>query len=105
MIVSPPIGNAEYPINLFRAISDIPPNPAPIINNIVTSSYDIMIFETWEILTTDVRNLLFSVSALYLRFNNEPLVFSSASSKLNMRFVIINILGNLMSIVTNVRCT
>jgi hypothetical protein len=41
-----------------------------------------MIFETWEILTTDVRNLLFSVSALYLRFNNEPLVFSSASSSL-----------------------
>ena len=69
---APPTANPGYAINLFFAISDIPANPAPIISSIVISSYVVMIFEVSEILFKDFSYVLFSISALYLRFDNEP---------------------------------
>jgi hypothetical protein len=36
---TPPMMNAGYPNNLFRAISDTPPSPAGMIRSIDISSY------------------------------------------------------------------
>jgi hypothetical protein len=73
-IITPalPTANPGYPINLFFAISDIPANPAPIISSIVISSYVVIIFEASEILFKDFSYAIFSTSALYCRFANEP---------------------------------
>jgi hypothetical protein len=72
-IITPalPTASPGYPINLFFAISDIPPNPAPIISSIVISSYVVIIFEASEILSKDFSYALVSTSALYCRFANE----------------------------------
>lgn len=69
---TPPTANPGYPSILFFAISDIPHNPAPMISSIVTSSYIVMNLEVSEIVTKDFSYVLFSTSALYLRFANEP---------------------------------
>src|SRR6266498_22033 len=69
---TPPTANAGYPINLFFAISDMPPNPAPIIKSIVISSYTPIIFEASEILVRELSYLLRSDSILELRLDNEP---------------------------------
>jgi hypothetical protein len=72
--------NPGYPRNLFLAISDIPHNPAPMISDIVISSYIVMNLEVSEIVIKDFSYILFSASALYFRFANEPTTDLSACS-------------------------
>src|SRR5215213_226961 len=73
-IITPilPTANPGYPISLFFVISDMPPNPAPIISSIVISSYVVIIFEASEILSKDFSYALFSTFTLCCRFANEP---------------------------------
>ena len=73
-IITPTLPTAipGYPISLFFVISDMPPNPAPIISSIVISSYVVIIFEASEILSKDFSYALFSISTLCCRFANEP---------------------------------
>ena len=73
-IITPilPTASPGYPISLFFVISDMPPNPAPIISSIVISSYVVIIFEASEILSKDFSYALFSTSTLCCRFANEP---------------------------------
>lgn len=77
IIPIPPTANAGYPINLFLAISDMPPSPAPIMRSIVTNSYIPINFEIAEISTKTCSYLLFSICALYFRFDNEPSIVLS----------------------------
>src|SRR5262245_13928995 len=69
---TPPTANQGYASKLFLAISAIPHNPAPMISNIVTISYIVMNLEVSEIVIKVFSYVLFSASALYLRFANEP---------------------------------
>ena len=49
VIPMPPTTNPGYPTSLFFVTSDVPANPAPTINRIVTSSYVIMMFlKPWK---------------------------------------------------------
>jgi hypothetical protein len=77
---NPPTSRLGYPSSLFFAISDTPPNPAPIIRSIVAKSYASTNFEFWELASKDCSYNLCSVCALSRRFAIESVTDLSAWS-------------------------
>ena len=64
-----------------------PPSPAAMIRNIVISSNIPILFDISEISSSDWRNLSYSDSALYFRFNNEPLALELTKKKFGLLLI------------------